>query len=385
MAETAAANPQLLADQVSKLLVQPLEAASVVLSNGPRIFDTSGVLRIPKLTGSSPVNFVGESGLIPSDHSTDFDELVLMPTERKSIKVIERYSRELVRQSVIGIDAVLQNRLVKVVGDQLDTALLTGTGGLVNEVQVVTVNGTPDGGTFTISFNGYTTGDLAYNAAASAVQTALRALTSIASTNVAVTGSNGGPFTVTFQGALAGTNVPKMTADGTDLTGGTSPTVTVSVTTQGESGDTITGLINQTGVQTGELDVTDADSLLDAIALASAAEVTPNRWFINGTDFIALRKLKEDSGSAKYLLESDVTSGPTYRLFGIDVQPTNKLPQGTAVLADMSQVAVARDLSPSVTILSERFAEYDEIGIRVTTRYDLGLLQPAAVIVLTDS
>jgi hypothetical protein len=331
------------------------------------------------------VNFVGESGLIPSDHSTDFDELVLMPTERKSIKVIERYSRELVRQSVIGIDAVLQNRLVKVVGDQLDTALLTGTGGLVNEVQVVTVNGTPDGGTFTISFNGYTTGDLAHNAAASAVQTALRALTSIASTNVAVTGSNGGPYTVTFQGALAGTNVPKMTADGTDLTGGTSPTVTVSVTTQGESGDTITGIINQSGVQTGELDVTDADSLLDAIGLASAAEVMPNRWFINGTDFIALRKLKEESGSSKYLLESDVTSGPTYRLFGVECTITNKLPQGTAILADMSQVAVARDLAPSVTILSERFAEYDEIGIRVTTRYDLGLLQPAAVIVLTDA
>ena len=42
MVETTAANPQLLADQVSSLLVQPLEAASVVLSSGPRIFDTPG-------------------------------------------------------------------------------------------------------------------------------------------------------------------------------------------------------------------------------------------------------------------------------------------------------------------------------------------------------
>ena len=57
--------------------------------------------------------------------------------------------------------------------------------------------------------------------------------------------------------------------------------------------NTITGIINQAGVQTGALDVADADSLLDAIALASAAEVTPNRWFINGEDFIALRKLKD--------------------------------------------------------------------------------------------
>ena len=128
MVESTATNPQLLADQVSQLLVQPLEAASVVLSSGPRIFDTSGVLRIPKLTGSSSVGFIGENELIPSDHGTDFQEIVLMPTERKSIKVIERYSRELARQAVIGIDATLKNRLVKVVSDKLDTALLTGRG-----------------------------------------------------------------------------------------------------------------------------------------------------------------------------------------------------------------------------------------------------------------
>lgn len=276
MAETTSANPTLLADQVASLLVQPLEAASVVLSSGPRIFDTSGVLRIPKLTGSSSVGFVGEGEEIDDTHGTTFDEIVLMPTDRKSIKVIERYTNELVRQSVVGIDAVLKNRLVKVVSDKLDTALLTG--------------------------------------------------------------------------------------DGLE--------------------DTITGLIFQEGALEAPLDVTDADSLLTAIGVLSAAEVMPNRWLINGDDFIALRKLKETDTSSKYLLESDVTAGPTYRLFGIPVTVTNKLPEGTAVLADMSQVAVARDLAPSVTILSERYAEYDQIGIRVVTRYDLGLLQPAAVLVL---
>ena len=127
MVETAAANPELLADQVANLLVAPLEAASVVLSSGVRIFDTAGVLRIPKLTGSSAVGFVAESQ-DPVDHDTTFDELVLMPTDRKSLKTIERYTNVLVRQSVIGIDAVLKNRLVKVVGDKLDTELLVGTG-----------------------------------------------------------------------------------------------------------------------------------------------------------------------------------------------------------------------------------------------------------------
>ena len=60
------------------------------------------------------------------------------------------------------------------------------------------------------------------------------------------------------------------------------------------------------------------------------------------------------------MLESDLTAGPTYRLFGIDVIVTNKLPQGTAVLADTQQIAVARDIAPSVTVLTERYAEYDQ-------------------------
>jgi len=41
----------LIAEQVSQILVQPLEAASVVLAAGPRIFDSSEPLRIPTLTG----------------------------------------------------------------------------------------------------------------------------------------------------------------------------------------------------------------------------------------------------------------------------------------------------------------------------------------------
>ena len=40
MVESTAANPQLLADQVSSLLVQPLEAASVVLVSPARASST---------------------------------------------------------------------------------------------------------------------------------------------------------------------------------------------------------------------------------------------------------------------------------------------------------------------------------------------------------
>ncbi|MFC5999344.1 phage major capsid protein [Quadrisphaera sp. GCM10027208] len=274
MVETTTANPELLREQVANILIQPLEAASVVLASGPRVFDTSEPLRIPKLVSSSDPSWVGEGQLIP-EHDVDFDEVRLMPTERKSIKTLIRFTNELLRQSVIGLDATLKARLVSDVSRKLDTAFLTG--------------------------------------------------------------------------------------DGVD--------------------NTVTGIVNQAGVQTGVLDATEPDSFLDALALAHAAEVTPNRWFISGTDFFAVRKIKDTSG--KYVLESDITSGTTYRLFGVPVTVTNKLPTGTAVLANMSEVAIARDLAPSVTVLSERYAEYDEQAIRVVTRWDLGLLRPEGVIVLT--
>jgi hypothetical protein len=103
-----------------------------------------------------------------------------------------------------------------------------------NEVQSVTVSGTPTGGTFTLSFAGQTTAGIAYNAAASAVQSALVALSNVGISDVAVTGSTGGPYTVTFQGALAGTDVAQMTATAS-LTGGTSPAVAVATSTSGSA------------------------------------------------------------------------------------------------------------------------------------------------------
>src|SRR3954465_8763162 len=50
-----------------------------------------------------------------------------------------------------------------------------------NEVQTITVTGTPTGGTFTLTYSTQTTAAIAYNATAAAVQTALEALSNIAS------------------------------------------------------------------------------------------------------------------------------------------------------------------------------------------------------------
>ena len=274
MAENTTANPELLQEQVSNILIQPLEAESIILNSGVQIFDTASPLRIPKLVSSSDPAWTAEGAQI-TEHDVDFDEVRLMPTDRASVKTIIRFTNELLRQSVIGLDNVLKTRLVSDVSRKLDTAFLTG-----------------DGAT-----------------------------------------------------------------------------------------NSVTGIINQTGVQEGVLDASDPDSLLDALALAHAAEVTPNRWFISGADFFTLRKLKDADN--KYLIQSDMTADASYSLFGIPVTVTNKLDAGKAVLADMSQVAVARDTNPTVTLLSERYAEFDEQAIRVTARFDLGLLHPEGVVVLT--
>jgi hypothetical protein len=66
----------------------------------------------------------------------------------------------------------------------------------VAEVDTITITGSPAGGTFTLSFGGFTTAGLAVGATASQVQAALNGLSGFP--GVTVAGSDGGPYTVTF-------------------------------------------------------------------------------------------------------------------------------------------------------------------------------------------
>lgn len=97
------------------------------------------------------------------------------------------------------------------------------------EVQTVTVTGSPTGGTFTLTYQGQTTGPIDFDASTAEVQAALDALPNVFPGDVVVTGS--GPYTLTFDEQLG--NVPELTADGSGLTGGVAPDVTVATTTPG--------------------------------------------------------------------------------------------------------------------------------------------------------
>ena len=106
----------------------------------------------------------------------------------------------------------------------------------VNEVQTVTITGTPTGGTFRLTLNGEQTGTIAYNATNAVVQTALEALASVNPGDVTVAGGPGPgtPYTVTFTGDLAAEDIALMTATAA-FTGGTTPAVTVTTPTPGVS------------------------------------------------------------------------------------------------------------------------------------------------------
>ncbi len=152
------------------------------------------------------------------------------------------------------------------------------------------------------------------------------------------------------------------------------------------------GIVNYAGTQqiTGVGTLT-LDHFLDAMGLLLAANVDPTRCriFMRSETFIGARKIKESGTSAKYLLTPDPTADGLFRIFGMPLVVTNRLPKTTGatpttsiVVADMSQIAVARDMSPSVKLLDQLYADFDQQAIRVVSRWDAAPLNPDAVVVL---
>ncbi len=109
-----------------------------------------------------------------------------------------------------------------------------------DEVQTITIGGTPTSGTFTLTFEGHTTAPITWsstnNTLVANIDAALEALPNIGTSNVTTavgTMTNGiGTITVTFVAGLGKKSVGLMTANGSGLSG-TSPTVGVTETTPG--------------------------------------------------------------------------------------------------------------------------------------------------------
>ena len=162
---------------------------------------------------------------------------------------------------------------------KIDDVITLATGG-VSEVQSATITGAPTGGTFTLSYSGQTTSGIAFNAAGAAVQTALEALGTIGVGNVTVTGATGGPYTITFIGALAEQDVAQITGSGTGLTGGTSPNITTATTTAGTGQyDAKPGWTDLGATKTGiQISINNAEESFDVDQILGDISSAPTSW-----------------------------------------------------------------------------------------------------------
>lgn len=281
--EVTSGNTTLLQSQVASMLVNQLAQESTFLGARPQVFDTHDQLRIPRIASGVSAGFVGE-GVQISDGDVSFDEVTLLPSTLKSLKVLVRFSNEMARQSVIALDATLRTTLVTNVAQALDAALWDGAG----------------------------------------------------------------------------------------------------------TSNTIKGILKQTGIATGVLDLTDADSLIDGLATAQGNKVSPSHWVMTSASFAKLRKLKVGTTDARYIFDpSTIQNGTAFQLFGLPVIITDNIPDATAkarvALVDFSKVAVARDVDAEVKLLDQTWGDYDSVGLRVVTRYDVGVLQAKAVTLLTEA
>ena len=121
--------------------------------------------------------------------------------------------------------------------------VILSRGAGVNEVQTITIGGTPTGGTYYLEFNGSRTTDLAHDANIATIQAALLRLSSIGkddsgNNNILVGAGDlpGTPVTVTFQNDLGERRVPLMTSFSSELT--SAATNEVQTLTQGATGGT---------------------------------------------------------------------------------------------------------------------------------------------------
>jgi hypothetical protein len=217
---------------------------------------------------------------------------------------------------------------------------LDGPAGL-DEVQTVTITGTPTGGTFTLTYDGQTTGAIAYNATAATVKSALAALSNIKAEDITVAGGPGPgtPYTVTFNGgATDGRNVSQMTTTGS-LTGGSSPTVAVTTTTAGGGALTVNGI----SIASQTYDNATAGSVLPGFPdqIDALLYTTGSFLYLDGgaLDLGLVRDSTLNSRN-RYRIFEEEFHGAAFRgieslRLAMTVQPTGQ----TAGTADMSAIA----------------------------------------------
>ena len=151
------------------------------------------------------------------------------------------------------------------------------------------------------------------------------------------------------------------------------------------TGGAPTGICNFSGITSvgTAAGTVSVDDLYDMQEAAMDAYVMPTEmtWALSPANFTRIRKLS-DSTDVKFLTPS-LAAGAPATLLGSPYVVTSHMPDDQILLFDRSQVAVGMDTRASITILDQTYANYDEVGIRVTARYDTAPLNAEAVVSLS--
>jgi HK97 family phage major capsid protein len=146
------------------------------------------------------------------------------------------------------------------------------------------------------------------------------------------------------------------------------------------------GMVNFTGnVNAGTAAGTaiTANTLYDMHELAMEKNLSDDslRWAMSPGTFTRIRKLTDNYGAR--ILQPSLAEGAPPTLLGQPYTVTNHVPDTALLLFDRSQIAVGMDQRASITLLTETYANYDEVAVRVTARYDTAKMNDDAVVRLT--
>jgi HK97 family phage major capsid protein len=141
----------------------------------------------------------------------------------------------------------------------------------------------------------------------------------------------------------------------------------------------MTGFTNAGTVAGTALAPSDLYGMQEDYSLAYGDESTAI-WMVHPSNMTRVRLMEDTAGQR--VLQPSLAQGVPNQILGVPYVVTTHAPATSIVLADRNQLAVGR-APASVTILDQTFADYGQIGIRVSARYDVKALNAAAIVKLT--
>ena len=165
---------------------------------------------------------------------------------------------------------------------------------------------------------------------------------------------------------------------------------------QGTGGNQPLGVYNDPGVSTTTLGSGNGaaptmDNLMDAQYAIEASNATYNAWLMHPRTKNTIRQLKD--GNGRYIWERPMTAGEPGMLLGLPTYFSTQVPItlafGTSgsvcsyiILGDWTQFIVGQRMSIQIDATTERYFEYNKVGLRAILRVDCIVRQPSSFYIM---